>query len=151
MADVRPVLVALSGVGNTAPEQVLYPYPAGSVGSRLWQMIRLASPGFTDVEYLRHFDRVNLCPAGPPPSGTQARRQLWANLANQFRGRNVVVLGRAIFALTSAPDSGPCILHPMGLVAVGWIPHPGGSNRFYNSGQNRLHVGEFLLGLVRRG
>ena len=53
----RPLLVGLHNPLSPEPKYALYPRPEGCTG---WRLLRMLGPAFTERDYLRAFDRVDL-------------------------------------------------------------------------------------------
>ena len=126
----KPLLVGELNPYGTDPEYSLYPFPEHSAGGRLATIIL----GLTRAEYLRRFDRVNLCVG--KWSMTEARKA-----AKTIRGdgglfpggeRTVVLLGRKV---ATAFDLG--VYPPFSVVkdfhmTHVLLPHPSGLCREWN-------------------
>jgi hypothetical protein len=125
---VLPLLVGEANPYGADPRYALYPYPERASGHRLATLIL----GLTPHEYLRRFERVNLCPQ--KWSMKVARpRALELEAANPYR-RPFVLLGRKVadafgldipFFSGYALDGGPFKYY--------LIPHPSGLCREWNA------------------
>lgn len=125
MAD-RVLLVGESNPYGADPRFALYPEPPGCAGARLCAIL-----GMTDREYLRTFDRWNLCTlVWSNRSGRQAALRLTAG--------SRVLLGARVAAAHGVPFApftmqGPC---GPGVCACGrWLilPHPSGRSRLWDA------------------
>jgi hypothetical protein len=145
----KVVLVGEQNPYGSDPDFALYPAPDGCSGHRLCCVIL----GMRRADYLRSFERVNLCD-GPWETKTARRR------AESLRGRRVVMLGAKVArAFGAAYD--PLMasrLRDVGtkqhFVHFLCLPHPSGRCRTWNEPgmveRARAAVAEFVGGGVRR-
>lgn len=156
-----PVLVGIAPARPGEEGQPLSAIAPKSTGRRIADMLDL-SP----LEYMREFDRVNVCPTWK--EGTIAPRSYHRhaeNLAGSIlRGRRVVLLGANVaecFGVFKPPllewvkEAG--IAHGLAGFRVGrlplpfsWavLPHPSGRNRWYNDPDNARLARQFLRDIL---
>lgn len=128
-----PVLVGESNpyfdpsLGGRADDAALYPTPDGSSGDRLCALL-----GLSRYEYLRRFERSNLCARKwcLPDARTRAAELAWALHRGEVPA--LVLLGARVchaFGVSYRPMEPVCefIPHVLGVVYV--IPHPSGRSR----------------------
>jgi hypothetical protein len=135
----------LTLVGEANPlsddqRHALLPLPAGCAGDRLR---RLA--GMSRIEYLRTFQRVNLCGRRWDPR--EARRR-----AGELRSDpcTLVLLGRRVARAFDV--DGPFLTTvTAGLCTLHLLPHPSGLNRWWNDPGNAALAREFLAEVVLSG
>ncbi len=117
---MRPLLVGECNPYGSDPRYALYPLPAGAAGDRLREIL-----GLTLRDYLRRFDRVNLCTGRW--SAVEARRravQVWQP------GRPAhILLGAKVCAAWGVPFE-PFTRTPGPGVRI--LPHPSGRCRVWN-------------------
>lgn len=135
----RPLIVGEHKPYGSDPQYAIYPLPENSAGGRLCSVIL----GMQRTEYLRAFNRVNLCSdKWSMPAARQRALQLM-----QDRGGTHILLGRKVASAyglatlealtcreTTAPRSMKFLL----------IPHPSGLNRFWNAPDSVTRVRMFL-------
>ncbi len=148
----RPLLVGLHNPLSPKPEHALYPRPEGCTG---WRLLRMLGPAYTERDYLRAFDRVDLLDHHEQVGGKgYAARLRWARvrlLEHVIAGRyeTVVLLGTDVWRAVLGPRelaSGRKMRPPWCLweeVPVGGrvvrfltLPHPSGRNRWYQDRVN---------------
>lgn len=116
-----------------------------------------ALSGLSFDEFLRTFDRANLLPLWPGPSGRKgaafpvvAARLLADRMIGRFRfDRTVVLLGKrtaAAFGL-SVGYFEPVMI---GRATVLVVPHPSGVNRWFNEPANVRRMARFMRRIVRQ-
>lgn len=131
----KPVLVGEANPYGADPQYTLYPAPEGSAGERLCCMIL----GMYRKDYLREFDRVNLCPEKwfIKEAKREALRRVWEADGGQY-----VLLGSKVcsaFGVDYAPytswgfllpkrDASGEMVECRGIV----LPHPSGLCRLWN-------------------
>lgn len=97
----RPLLVGEANPYGADPEYALFPYPENSAGGRLCRLVL----GYEGVgEYLRTYDRANLCTG---KWGAVAARDAADDLLGAQLGRSpapVVLLGRKVAAAFDRPE-----------------------------------------------
>lgn len=153
----KPLLLGMNNPLSDDPHYDLYPYPDGSAGHRLWQLM---PEGMTRGEYLRAFDRRNLLRARE--WSAPAARRAAAALLPELHGRVVVVLGTEVRAALGLPKVLPLTRQearlPLGaagdrVVRFEWValPHPSGRNYWYNDDANREAARALLSELVAHG
>lgn len=119
------------------PRFALYPYPERASGGRLARIL-----GLEPREYLRLFDRANLC------RGRWAIREAREGAAQIFwrnagHDRAIVLLGRKVVAAFSACDLDRILLRPFAFVRIpggptyASLPHPSGRNTIWNDPSTR--------------
>lgn len=138
---MRPLLVGEDNPHSTDPRAALFPRPRGGAGHRLCKIL-----GMTGAEYLRAFERVNLC-AGSW-SEVEAR---WSaeriGLTHLRHGGQVVLLGAKAaraFRLKYVPFRRSRIL-PGILI----LPHPSGRCRTWNDVRNVTRARRAVRGILR--
>lgn len=135
---LRPLLVG--ELNPYGPDQrfALYPSPPGSAGDRLCRLILRLDPG----EYLRRFERANLCTGRF--SASEAR-----HAAQQIRlgERWTVLLGRRVadaFRRAHAIPLEPMTVDDRPEVRLVVLPHPSGRNLYWNDPANFERCRELL-------
>jgi len=126
------------------PRFALYPYPENSAGGRLCRYVL----GMGTEEYVRRFDRVNLC--GWDWKMKEARAKADEILADVIRlDLTAVLCGAKVakaFGLTSVTAEEPARLHHNvggGLLVL--IPHPSGLCRYWNDPNTVMRVRATLV------
>jgi len=117
----KPLLVGELNPYGVAPAYALYPLPINAAGYRLQRILGL---GMRD--YLRKFDRVNLCSRRWEMSVARARADRITAEQRQS-GRAVILLGFKVcraFGVEYVPFSATCGLRV--------LPHPSGRCRVWN-------------------
>ena len=141
---LQTVLVAeCPGPGTPAGRALpLFPYPAGSSGARLCEVLDLSRD-----EYFRRFRRVNLFPTHQAEWDPVLARQAAENLRSLLEGRRAVLVGNRVRDAFEVSDAQPHCnwFHLPGLHTVGGftallIHHPSGRNPWYNDHSNREQV-----------
>lgn len=117
---MKPLLVGEDNPQSHDPRHALYPYPPGCSGERLCRLVM----GLSHHEYLRSFDRVNLC---AKKWGTREARENAGKLV-QVRLSPIVMLGAKVRDAFGAGRL-PFFEREGRLVA---LPHPSGRNRAWN-------------------
>lgn len=142
---MKPLIVGEINPYGSDPAFALYPLPEGASGDRLCKIL-----GLSHGEYLRTFDRMNLCTGK------------WSIVAARFasfdvrdqRRSVVILLGRKV---ADAFAFGWTNLFTKHRGAFGWyilLPHPSGRCQIWNDSGNveraRQLVGEALRCLEER-
>lgn len=128
---MKPLLVGEMNPYGADPRYALYHEPRGATGDRLCRLIM----GLSGKEYIRRFDRVNLC-AGK--WSIVAARTAARGLSDVVEQRPaVVLLGRKVcdaFGLAYDPFSILRGREGGGIwrTTVVLLPHPSGLNRIWN-------------------
>lgn len=122
---MRPLLVGEDNPYSSDPRLALYPYPERSAGHRLATVIL----GLTRAEYLRRFDRVNLC-AGRW-SAREARQTAEAIEAARPTPAAIVLCGRKVASAFGFPTTAPFSVVD-GAPRFYLIPYPSGLSRAWN-------------------
>lgn len=120
----RVLLVGEANPWGADPEFALYPAPDGTAGERLCRLIM----GLPRAEYLRRFERANLCPT---KWSAPVARASAAAISARLDGGDLdvaVLLGRKVAEAFGAQDFAP-FTHVGKLVL---LPHPSGLNRVWN-------------------
>jgi hypothetical protein len=140
----KVVLVGEQNPYGGDPYYALYPAPDGCSGHRLCNLIL----GMYRRDYMRVFDRVNLC------SGDWSVREARES-AKLLRGRKLVLCGSKVSQAFGVKFDPFFVCHEFGLVI---LPHPSGLCRIWNDAGSiqraRSAVAEFaphlsdLLGKV---
>lgn len=128
---MRPLLVGESNPYGSNPEFALYPLPERSAGGRLCRLVL----GMRMAEYLRSYDRANLCAGKWAAAAARAEA---ARLATS-RTAPIVLLGARV-AAAFALGFGPFTVRQQRIVGDGvvWdativvLPHPSGLCRLWN-------------------
>lgn len=152
---MRPIIVGMNNPRSLAPEHVLYPWPPGCAGHRLWQMFYDAC-GATMSQYRDAFERRNLMVG---PWLAQVARVAASSMLPGLAGRDVVLLGeevrRAFGVVPRLPwprdlqsswdwSPAPGEVEPTRFYV---LPHPSGRNLLYNDPAVRREVGTVLAHL----
>ena len=125
----RVLLVGEANPYGGDPDFALYPSPDGCAGHRLCCLVM----GLGRAEYLRRFDRANLCPARW--SGRQAKVTAWELWEEAVRLRRpaVVLFGRKVaWAWRRSGALSPFTVADDWGVKVACLPHPSGLCREWN-------------------
>lgn len=133
---MKPLLVGEDNPYSTDPRYALYPLPVNSAGWRLCHRVI----GVTTHQYLRHFDRVNLCAGkwSTPEAKATASKICNESVAT---GRVVVLLGTKVTRAAFNINPEPFRIHKYyqhcdGLVSLSChvvvLPHPSGLSRVWN-------------------
>lgn len=131
---MRPLLVGEANPWGSDPEFALYPLPEHASGGRLARFL-----GLSHGQYLRLFDRRNLCPSRW--SMPEARAQ--AELIRAEGREHVVLLGAKVakaFGLPYLPFTRSAHLF--------LLPHPSGLNRIWNQPDAVPRARSLLAGLL---
>lgn len=136
----RPLLVGESNPYGTDPKFALYPAPERSAGYRLCVEIF----GMVRAEYLRRFDRANLCEGS---YSTVKARAGFEALLGEYR-EAVILLGSKVCAAArvgfepytiqryrvDVPEPGRRFVEPdpTGHLTIVVLPHPSGLCRMWN-------------------
>lgn len=133
---MKPLLIGEANPYGADPYFALYPYPKNASGDRLCRLIMKMTP----AQYLRDFDRINLCPT--KWSAPVARERAQAILKSDME--DLVLFGAKVsnaFGLPYEPfkffsnddGSGP---------SIAILPHPSGLNRIWNEpdAYDRAHL-----------
>jgi hypothetical protein len=150
---MRPLLLGMArGDGKRGPE--LLPSTRGDGNSAADRLLRIS--GMTRERYLASFERRN---ALPYLWSSKAAREESTKIRNRFRGRTVVVLGRATWRAIGLPRI-EWLDHYKEAAGEGrrsqsktvWylVPHPSGRNPWYNLAKNRSKVTRLLASLASR-
>lgn len=148
---MKPLLVGELNPYGSAPEFALYPLPEHASGGRLARIL-----GLSRGEYLRRFDRVNLCEGKWRMS--PAREHALTLLR---RGGPLVLLGAKVckgFNLPYEPftcrdaEGGKNVLYGLDstvpAVPIYILPHPSGLNRIWNAHGSSERARELLKPLL---
>ncbi len=134
---VKPLLVGEANPYGADPAFALNPLPEHASGGRLARIL-----GLSRGDYLRIFDRRNLCPT--TWSVPVARRE--AEAIMRVLGRDVVLLGSKVaqaFGLRYEPFTTRGRLH--------LLPHPSGLSRAWNDPESIPRARALLAGLLSTG
>src|SRR6266404_5573815 len=127
MSDPKPLLVGEDNPYGSDPRYALYHYPPNSAGGRLCREVM----GLTPREYIRLFDRVNLCAGNWKIS--EARKTA-ARLMAEHSVRVFVLLGAKVakaFGLPYEPFTMRGSMPSDDQLFV-QLPHPSGRCRTWN-------------------
>jgi hypothetical protein len=127
-AGQLPILVGEANPYGADPLFALWPDPYNSAGARLQRLVLQLSVD----DYLRSFERVNLCPTRW--SAPVARAQATALETHVEAGRVAVLLGTKVSRAFSAhaPPFEPFRAYERGAGRLVVLPHPSGLNRAWN-------------------
>jgi len=139
---VRPLLVGEVNPYGPDPQYALWPDPPGCAGHRLCHLIL----DMGQREYLRAFDRVNLC------LGAWSTRQAREAASKILRRtpRPLILLGAKV-ADAFLPKS----FQPFAVVSVDpdfqavMLPHPSGRSRLWNDSANILRARSLVERMLR--
>lgn len=155
----RPLLVGLQNPLSDDPRYALYPEPEGCTG---WHLAQMLAPEFSNRDYLRAFDRVNLLRGDERVGGRGYRQSLGdagLRLVGEIVGRKstvVLLLGTdvcgAVFGWKKRPPWLSWvewkITRTEGPIRLLAFPHPSGRNRWYNRPGNREAAAQELRRLA---
>lgn len=136
MIDRRILLVGEDNPYSRDPRYALYPDPPGSAGGRLCFKIM----GLTKKEYIRRFERVNLCAGKWDTYEAEGRA---GEIARQLKWEHVVLLGSRVntaFGLFHRP---PFTFYGRYVT----LPHPSGRNRAWNEPGAIQKARDFLIAM----
>jgi hypothetical protein len=132
---VKPLLVGEANPYGADPYYALYPLPENASGGRLARIL-----GLSESQYLRLFDRRNLCPMewSAPVARAQAE-----NIRAEGR-EHVVLLGAKVaraFGFDYAPFTGSKHFY--------LLPHPSGLCRVWNEPDAVQRARQLLAPILR--
>lgn len=150
---MRPLLLGMArGDGKRGPP--LLPSTGGDDNSAADRLLRIS--GMTREKYLASFARRN---ALPNEWSNKAAREASPKIRKRFRGRTVVVLGRALWSALGFPKK-EWLDHHEEVAGEGrrsrsmtvWylVPHPSGRVTWYNLPKNKAKVTMLLGRLASR-
>lgn len=150
---MKPLLIGLHNPYSPLPKLALVPYPPGSTGARMLDMLQLADPAFDADRYLESFDRVNVWKGQELPTGRGSMNLLLREGRRIYRDvlahrRVAVILGSKAWAAVmnrTPPDW--FTEHAVRESRVWYVPHPSGLSRIYNDERLRRKSGELLASL----
>ena len=122
----KPLLVGELNPYGSDPRYALFPYPKNSSGDRLCRQVL----GLTRVQYLRRFERANLCTA---KWDLKSAREC-ASLLLEFHRGPVVLLGAKVAKAFGVGYLPFAIAPAAGDRKVLVLPHPSGLCRAWNEG-----------------
>lgn len=135
---MKPLLVGEANPYQSDPQLAqhfaLYPDPPGCAGWRLCKLVM----GLEPEEYLKRFDRVNLCDGKWGMKEARARAIPNIQIDAAKSGRAVVLFGAkvmAAFAMNYVPFTviPPLVVPPLNLrPTFVCLPHPSGLSRAWN-------------------
>lgn len=138
---MKPLLVGEANPYGADPAFALYPLPERSSGDRLCRLVM----GLERREYLRRFDRVNLCPQRW--SMPLARRNALRIMLDE-KVTPVVLLGAkvcAAFSLKFEPFTVKRSESDTGTQVYVTLPHPSGLSRAWNEENAFLRARTVLI------
>lgn len=127
---MKPLLVGELNPYGSDPAFALYPLPRHASGGRLAEIL-----GLSRTEYLRTFDRANLCDGrwSMYPARVRAKEILRVSMEDEV-GRTIVLLGAKVcsaFYVDYEPfTSIAWLVDPVVRTVV--LPHPSGLSRKWN-------------------
>lgn len=122
---LRPLLVGELNPYGADPKYALYPLPEGASGDRLCRLVM----GLQRAEYLRRFDRVNLCVGKWSMKAARSEAQR----IYDDPPRRIVLLGRKVAAAFGFGAAAPPFSSMRaGEAAIVLLPHPSGLCREWN-------------------
>lgn len=147
--ESRPLLVGEANPYGADPYYALYPEPEGATGDRLRRLI-MKIPA---AQYLREYDRVNLCPRDWKMKAARERAEEILNRLGLGHWPCVVLLGvkvRTAFGF-GALRSFVQMEHRGSRIVL--LPHPSGLCREWNDPKNYERARTLLLnaGALRGG
>ncbi len=124
---MKPLFVGELNPYGSDERYALYPEPENSAGGRLCRLVL----GLSVKQYIRHFDRANLCVG--KWSNKEARRRADAICAesSSASGRKIVLLGVRVSAAFGV-SSHPFTVVRRGSIVFVVLPHPSGLNQVWN-------------------
>lgn len=143
---MRPLLVGEANPYGADPYYALYPLPERATGHRLCTLIM----GLSSGEYLRRFERANLCPQRWSAKIARTRAE---ELLEERRGGAIVLLGRRVAAAFGCGDFPPFSRRVLDsrdpATTLYLIPHPSGLNRVWNAPDALAEARRVLAPLLR--
>jgi hypothetical protein len=139
---VKPLLIGELNPYGADPGFALYPLPEHASGGRLARIL-----GLSRGEYLRRFDRVNLCTG---KWSMRAARTAAAQLHHGEKG-DKVLLGAKVckaFKLPYTPFSAMYDVNTQQRYYI--LPHPSGLNRIWNEPGSAARARELLKPILLR-
>lgn len=142
---VKPILVGMVNPHNLDPRWALAPFGKNTAGKRLFLILKSRVPAVRRIEYVKRFERVNLCHGTYDETrahmGAQMLREKWS-------GRHILLLGGAVRRAFGFP---PCLIDPVEDGGNTWfqLPHPSGRCLWYNDPTNRARAADLLTQLYR--
>lgn len=124
ITDQRPIFIGEANPYDSNPRYALYPDPVNSAGGRLCRLVL----GLSVHEYLRRFERRNLC-AGKW-SAPKARKAA-DDIAREAEGRAIVLLGAKVCAAFETDFAPFTLLNGGALSRQVILPHPSGLCRIW--------------------
>lgn len=141
MLTARPLLVGEDNPLGGSARNGLLPFPRGRAGDRLRRIL-----GLSDREYLRGFERVNLCPAGPWSAKVARDAADRLHGDHHLTGQPLVLLGAKVAAAFGFAYLQFVEVEPGVLV----LPHPSGRCRAWNDPAATHKARRALLALHAR-
>ncbi len=135
---MRPLIVGEVNPYGSDPAYALFPLPEGASGYRLRKIL-----GMSDREYLRAFDRANLCTGRWSAEAARAE----AERIRQEDRPAVVLLGRKVAAAFGYADHVP--FSRIGRFVL--LPHPSGRCHAWNDPSSPGRARELIRGAVLDG
>jgi hypothetical protein len=136
---VKPLLVGEANPYGADPYFALYPLPEQASGGRLARIL-----GLSESQYLRFFDRRNLCPTKWSAPVARAQAEAIRESIRLGERTAVVLLGAKVsraFGLDYAPFTASRHLYV--------LPHPSGLNRIWNEAGSVERARELLAPVLR--
>lgn len=145
---MKTVLLGMNNPLSDNLRHALFPYPVGSTGWRIWQLLRIKDETITRGQYLEGFDRVDLV-LGLEWSNDLALQRA-SRLPSLYAGRTIVVFGDACRRAIGLPKM---LIHPVELHGVTWrqLPHPSGRCLWYNDIESKNLAASLLHELFLKG
>lgn len=143
---MKPILVGMVNPHTMRPEMALAPVKPGTAGMRLYLVMKERVPHVSRHDYMRRFERVNLCYGGWDDVKARQAADL---LKKKWSNRLVVLLGspvREAFGLPFPRGVEPIVV---GTNTYFCLPHPSGRCRWYNDEVNRARAADLMTQLYR--
>jgi hypothetical protein len=133
---VKPLLIGESNPYGADPEFALYPLPEHASGGRLARIF-----GMSRTQYLRMFDRVNLCSGDW--SMPEARKNAF-DIEFKNPNRALILLGRKVALAFGLDHVDPFTSNGNRYL----LPHPSGLNRVWAKPESTARAREILRAAI---
>lgn len=137
---MKPILVGEANPFGNGPEFDLWPDPPNCSGGRLQKIL-----GLSRTEYLRSFDRLNLCRGKwrIRDARTEVSRILFA--AVDGGGRDIILLGSKV-CLAFDEEFKPFNVREIHAGRLIVLPHPSGRNRIWQKPGTKEQARALVIG-----